>query len=138
MEKNQKGVIYIMANRNPNKREKDWLKAITEYINEFGLGVLYSDYKDRVDMQRHHVLGKSAKHNKVHIGYWFVNPIPFELHDVKSNHPLNITHHKNKFKEKYGAESDIFQDLVRGMSFAGYDNYLPPDEVLRAIMDTNV
>lgn len=126
----------IMVNRKPTKREKDWLKAITDYINVFGLGGLYHGYDDRTDMQRHHVLGKSAKHNKIHIGYWFVNPIPFELHDINSDHIFNVTHHKNKFKEKFGSETGIYQCLVSCMAMSGYDNYLPPDDVYNAIMDT--
>ncbi len=125
-----------MANRNANKRETDWLKAITEYINVFGLGVLYPGYDERTDMQRHHVVGKSAKNNKIHIGYWFVNPIPFDLHDAGSDHPLNVTYHKNKFKAEYGNETSIYNNLYCGMRSAGYEEYLPPDDVYYAIMNT--
>lgn len=123
-----------MANRKANSAEKQWLKDITSFIDDVGIGILYPEF-DRDQYQRHHVVGKSGKHNKVHIGYWFINPIPFVLHDVDSNHPLNVTHHKHKFREKYGDERAIFQCLVSCMGQWGYN--VPPTDVYNAIMDTN-
>lgn len=125
-----------MANRPESKKEKSFRKAVTEYIQDFGLGVLYKGYEGRTDLQRHHVLGKSAKKNKIHIGYWFLNAIPFELHDVHSDHNLNVTHNKNAFKDEYGNESSIYERMIEGMRDAGYGDYLPPDDVFNAIMAT--
>ena len=122
-----------MANRNPSEAEKQWLKDITSFIDEVGIGILYPGY-EHAAYQRHHVVGKSGKHNKVHIGYWFINPVPFQLHDVGSDHPLNVTHHKHAFIKEFGYECGIFQCLVSCMAQWGYA--IPPDDVYNAIMDT--
>lgn len=122
-----------MANRNPNAAEKQWLKDITSFIDEAGIDILYPGWKG-LEYQRHHVVGKSGKHNKTHIGYWFINPIPKELHDAHSNHQLNVTHHKHAFREEYGDECSIYQCLVSCMAQWGYST--PPDDVYNAIMDT--
>tara|TARA_R110000868_G_scaffold162439_1_gene393659 strand:- start:12704 stop:13078 length:375 start_codon:yes stop_codon:yes gene_type:complete len=123
-----------MANRNANAAEKQWLKDITSFIDDVGIEIFYKGWENSA-YQRHHVVGKSGKHNKVHIGYWFVNPIPWQLHDVNSNHPLNVTHHKHAFREKYGDERSIYQCLVSCIAQCGYA--IPPDDVYNAIMDTN-
>jgi hypothetical protein len=124
---------YKMTNRKESTKEKDWRKDITQLIDELGIGCLYKGYTYE-PYQRHHVLGKSAKHNKIHIGYWFINPVPFELHDVNSNHEFNVTHHKKAFKSEYGNESEIFKRLIVLMKEHGYNT--PPKEVIDAIMDT--
>ena len=122
-----------MANRNPNAAEKQWLKDITSFIDDVGIELFYTGWNGSA-YQRHHVVGKSGKHNKVHIGYWFINPVPWQLHDVSSDHPLNVTHNKNAFRKEYGDETAIFQCLVSCMAQWGYA--IPPDDVYNAIMDT--
>ena len=124
-----------MALRTENKKEKDWRKAITEYTNFHGLGFLYPSYKNRIDYQRHHVLGKSYKQNKVLIGYYFIIPVPFELHDISSDHQNNVTHFKKRFVAAYGKQRCIFKHLVSSMRSDGYE--VPPDDVLDAIEATS-
>jgi len=123
-----------MANRKPTKQEIQYLSDMTDYINEVGLGVLYHGYEGRTDMQRHHVLGKSAKHNKQHIGYYFINPIPFELHDPNVNHKFHVGNCKKAFVKEFGRQCDIHHMLVNGMAEYGYP--VPPVDILEAILDT--
>lgn len=123
-----------MANRNSTVQERQFLKDMTDYINEVGLGTLYHGYEGRTDMQRHHVLGKSARHNKKHIGYWFVNPVPFELHDPNMKHKFHVGNCKKAFVREFGRQCDIHNALVKGMSEYGYP--VPPVDVHEAIMDT--
>ena len=130
-----------MANKPANAKQKQWMSDIANFIDEVGMGGLYGEeYEGRTDFQLHHVLGRSAKHNKVAIGHWFVIPVPFELHDVSSNHPLNVTHHKKAFKNEFGDQCGIFQILYSCMDkwndFEDFNYSMPGIEVYNAIMDT--
>jgi len=125
-----------MANKPANAAQKRWMSDIADFINEVGLGAFYGDeYIGRTDFQLHHVLGRSAKQNKVAIGHWFIIPVPFELHDISSNHALNVTHHKHSFTHAFGYQGDIFNKMATIMDDHGY---ITPDlEVCYAIKDTN-
>jgi len=117
-----------------NTKQKKWMADITEFINETSLGILYPDYEGSFDFQRHHVLGRSAKHNKVEVGHWFIIPVPYELHEPNLNHAFHVGSNKKSFVRKYGNQRDIFQGLVACMQQWGYDT--PPLEAYNAIMDT--
>ena len=124
-----------MAMKPANAKQKQWMSDIAEFIQEVGLDGLYGhEFKGRYDFQLHHVLGRSAKHNKVAIGHEFIIPVPFELHDVSSNDPDNVTHYKNAFVKRFGTQSSIFQILISCMGQWGYDT--PSIEIYNAIMDT--
>ena len=124
-----------MATKPANAKQRKWMADIANFINEVGLGGLYGpEYEGRTDFQLHHVLGRSAKHNKISIGHEFIIPVPFELHDVSSNNPLNVTHYKKAFVNKFGEQCGIFQILYSCMAQCGYE--VPSGEVYRAIMDT--
>ena len=86
-----------MANKPANAKQKKWMADMTEFINEESLGILYPEYDGQYAMQRHHVLGRSAKHNKIAIGHWFVIPVPFELHDPNVTHEFHVGHCKKSF-----------------------------------------
>lgn len=120
-----------------NAAQKRWMKSIANFIENEGLGLLYGPaFAWRKDFQLHHVLGRSAKHNKVAIGHWFIIPVPVELHDVHSNHPDNVTHFKKNFVKRFGEQCGIFQCLVACMQQFGEYDMNVPDEVYAAIMDT--
>ena len=124
-----------MAMKPANAAQKQWMSDIATFIEVNGLHVLYgADYLGRTDFQLHHVLGRSAKHNKVAIGHWFIIPVPFELHDVNSDHPLNVTHHKHAFTDEFGSQSSIWSrmfDYMNNLPFSA-----PPLDVCGAIMGT--
>ena len=122
-----------MPSKPANAAQKQWMKDITEW-SICNLGLLYGNEYDGAIIQRHHVLGRTARHNKIHIGHWFVNPVPFELHDVDSNHPLNVTHHKHCFTDTYGSQRGIFEIMCNSMESQGYE--IPPDDAYYAILDT--
>ena len=125
----------------PSSRERLWMRSIAWLIQEGGLGLLYgAEYAGRTDFQLHHVVGRTAKHNKVAIGHWFIIPVPVELHDVSSNHPDNVTHHKKRFIKRFGSQSSIFQNMVSIMDkwndFDECSYVTPRKDVYDAIMDT--
>jgi len=94
-------------------------------------------------LQLHHVVGRSYIQNKIPIGHWFVLPLSFPLHDVSSNNPLNVTHHRHAFTDFFGLQSELFVghiNTLKQMGAAGImkvsANVLPPDEVMEAILST--
>lgn len=123
-----------MATKPANAAQKQWMSDIAEWANN-NIGLLYDFDCSNKGFQLHHVLGRSAKHNKVSIGHWFIIPVPFDLHDVSSDSPFNVTHHKHKFTDEYGKQSEIFDNMATDMAIEGHSSV--PYEVWRSIMDTN-
>ena len=122
-----------MAMKQANAAQKQWMSDISDWASNNNLDLIY-DYNDPKGFQLHHVLGRSAKHNKVAIGHWFIIPVLFELHDVSGKHDCNVTNYKHRFTDKYGNQREIFKDMVNDMRMEMYS--LPPADVLRAIEDT--
>lgn len=118
--------------RQANAIQKQWMKDIAEWV-EGNHDVLYDDdfYSS---FELHHVLGRSAKHNKVSIGHEFVIPVPTELHNVMSNHPDNVTHFKKNFVKRFGTQRSLFIVMVISMGELGY--VVPSDDAINAIQDT--
>jgi hypothetical protein len=123
-----------MAMKQANAAQKEWMTAIADFAST-DLAVLYGDEFDQSSFQLHHVLGRSAKHNKVAIGHEFILPVPFDLHDVNSDHPENVTHCKKAFIKRFGNQRDLFNDLFAIMRAQGYT--VPSMEIYNAIMDTH-
>lgn len=79
----------------------------------------------------HHPAGRTAKHNKVHIGHWWVIPLTDEEHKA--------LHRGEKiWKEKYPEaqtrrefEKAAFADVLENWP----DRVFPPPDAERAIMD---
>ncbi len=125
-----------MANsKQASTAQKKWMRDIADFIQAVGIDRFYGDEFRGGNFELHHVLGRSAKHNKVAIGHEFVIPVPFELHNVLSNHTDNVTHFKHNFTNRFKKQREIFNDLYIEMKNYGYQ--VPSEEVLNAIMDTN-
>jgi hypothetical protein len=126
-----------MAMKQANAAQKQWMKDISDACQYGVIGAIYGEeYDDCTNWQLHHVKGRSFKHNKVSIGHWLILPVPFDLHDVSSNHPLNVTHHKNAFTNEFGMQTELMGELVGLMSAMGFYK-IPPENVLEAIEDLN-
>ena len=113
------------------QNEKKWLKL----LGERPCVITGSNYT-----QLHHVAGRTYKHHKVLIGPWFVLPLAVELHDVSSNHPLNVTHHRKLFSAEYGSQAILWFDMVLDIECDLYcrrikNNFFGMD-VVEAILDT--
>lgn len=120
-----------------NAKQRKWMRDISDFIYDNGLGILYGkEFEGRMDFQLHHVLGRTARHNKVPIGHWFIIPVPVELHDVDSNHSDNVTHFKKNFVKRFGKQSQIFHDMCQHIIWNNLYHDVP-GEVYDAIMDTN-
>ena len=125
-----------MASKPANAVQKKWMDDITEFA-QTNMYVLYGDdyNDDYIPIQRHHVLGRSAKHNKVAIGHWFILPVPYELHEPNVKHEFHVGHCKKAFTKRYGTQRELFNDMFAVMRAQGYT--VPNDDVYNAIMDTN-
>ena len=122
-----------MSTKPANTAQKKWMNDITDWAEHY-IDKLYGhDYMSCI-IQRHHVLGRSAKQNKVAVGHYFILPIPFMLHDVSSNHPDNVTHHKKAFVRQFGDQRHIFGVMYRDMKEQGYN--VPDISIYDAIMST--
>ena len=124
-----------MANKPANAKQKKWMRDISDFIQAMGIDRFYGDEFRGGNFELHHVLGRSAKHNKVAIGHEFIIPVPFELHNVSSDHPDNVTHFKHNFTNRFKMQRDIFNDLYIEMADCGYQ--IPSADIRSAIMDTN-
>lgn len=125
-----------MATKPANAAQKKWMSDITEW-SICNLGLLYGSEYDGAIIQRHHVLGRSAKHNKVHIGHWFILPVPVALHDPNEDHEFHVGKCKNAFTGKFGTQRSLFMRMYNDMYDQGYDLSKIPFDVTRAIGDTN-
>ena len=124
-----------MANKPANAKQKKWMRDISDFIQAVGIDRYYGDEFRGGNFELHHVLGRSAKHNKVAIGHEFIIPVPFDLHNVLSDHPDNVTHFKHNFTDRFKMQRDIFNDLYIDMADYGYQ--IPSADIRNAIMDTN-
>ena len=87
------------------------------------------------DVQIHHPKGRKYKNQKILIGCWWILPLNWDLHDVNSNDPLNVTHFHKKFTAKYGLQSDLFITMCDDIVLEG--NVLPfSRDVIGSIRDT--
>lgn len=120
----------------PNKKEKDFMKAVMDFHKDYGVGYLYGDEWHRADLQCHHVAGRTYKQNKIHIGNYFILPVPVFLHDVHSPHPLNVTHWRNAFTATFGVQRDLWESMVSRMHSQGAIDELPPIDVILSIAKT--
>lgn len=126
----------MKPNKTPNARQVKFLDLVTEWAKD-NIQDLYGDEFCGHRIQRHHCVGRSYVQNKVHIGQDFVIPVPFELHDVSSNHPLSVTDHRLAFVNHFGPERDLFATMIESMIDQGYERLsLPSDEVLKAVAST--
>lgn len=124
----------LSKNTKPNAEEKAWLKAVADFHNEHGVGYLFGDMWNDAPFQIHHVCGRSYKQNKVKIGHWFILPVPQQLHDVHSAHPLNVTHYRKRFSEAFGNQRYLWRKMVEKMADNGIAE--PESNISGAIMLT--
>ena len=118
----------------PNAKEKAFMKAVMDFHNDYGVGYLYGAEWDKSPLQCHHVCGRTYKQNKIKIGHTFILPLPVELHDVHSNHPLNVTHWRHKFTDEFGLQRELWKKMMCKMIVSHCDFDPPDDDIYHAIM----
>ena len=89
-------------------------------------------------IQVHHIWGRTTRSNKINIGHWAIIPLAIRFHDVNSNSPFNITHHRKRFEIEFGAtEKQLWQKLfIKSLSDERLKvNDRPPISVTTEIMN---
>lgn len=114
-------------------RHKRWLAAIKQHC-------CIVTGANHYNCQAHHVVGRTAKHNKIAIGHVWVLPLVRYLHDVGSNYPLNVTHYPKEFENVNGTQKELFMRLYhsivpRAEDFGLMPGDLPTQEEINAIME---
>ena len=109
-----------------NANQKGWLKWV---------GSQSCMVTGDSQIQVHHIWGRKTRANKMNIGHWAIIPLAIRLHDVNSNSPFNITHHRKRFEIEFGTtEKQMFCDL-RTLALEHNKcgileaRYIPPPEV---------
>lgn len=116
-----------------NSKQKQWMKDIAEWAQDNHHLLYGGDFCSSFEL--HHVVGRSAKQNKIAIGHEFILPVPVELHNVMSNHKDNVTHFKKNFVKRFGTQRFLFEKMVNDMELQDY--VIPDSVVLYAIQETN-
>lgn len=112
----------------PTAAQKRWQELVA------GLGCIVTRAHPS-HCQLHHVAGATYKHNKILIGPWFILPLAKSLHDVGSDDPHNVTHHRRAFTEQHGTQASLFFKVVYAALLQGH--HIPFEmDVLNAIADT--
>jgi len=120
-----------MTATNPTAAQKAWLERVSQYAEEHGSFPKYNVY----GFQLHHVMGRTARHNKVKIGHWFVLPIEAKYHDISSNNHFNVTNHRKRYSIEFGWQRNQFAAMCAVIRRE--DGSLPfDDDVYHAILDT--
>ena len=106
--------------------EKQWHSDVAEFASNgsFMVSIYGGHCSNPREFQLDHILGAQAK-RKVNlvsekVGEFAVIPVPIELHDITSNHPLNVTTNKKKFESVIGNRLDIWLRMVFLMESSGY------------------
>ena len=110
----------------PTKAQSDWREEVR------ALGCIVSMEKGP-HIQIHHVLGATAKHNKVEIGHWFILPLTGWYH--LDNPTLNVTNNKKMLEAQFGSQVNLWLQLLKNYEFH-YERPAPvPPEVVESIRD---
>jgi hypothetical protein len=104
-------------NNAPTAAQKRWREAVRD------LGSVISGGPAVI----HHPVGVTGKHNKVHIGHWWVIPLTDEEHKALHNGTLDVN------EDRKGWEKFMFSRTC--MQLMGQCTDFPPDEAIYAIQD---
>jgi hypothetical protein len=103
-----------MKNDKPNAAEERWREAVRE------LGSCVTGAPALI----HHCVGRTAKHNKVEIGHWWILPLTEREHAWIHAHP-----------NRKETERQLFEQTLRDYEAMHSEGPPVPDDVLQAIRD---
>jgi hypothetical protein len=129
-----------MKSKNRSAIEKAWHNTVAQYGRESGWlnKVFGGKVLDPYQFQLDHALGAQTKRKinlvSVKVGEFAVLPMPIELHDLTSKHPLNRTTNPAAFKREFGCPLILWRDFVLEMRERGVE--LPfGDDIIKAIVE---
>ena len=122
-----------MATKPANAAQKKFLSDVSDWAINGGMALLYGNEWDK-PFHIHHVVGRSAKNNKVPIGHEFISPVPIELHDPNLNNKYHVGKCKHAFTDRFGKQVFLYNEMYNDMSKQGYK--VPNREVFESIVST--
>lgn len=125
----------MKISQTPNAIQKKWMQTITEWSQDYGWMLIPDGWGG---IQRHHVVGRTARQNKVPIGHWFILPLPYSHHDPQATpmHENHVERNKRGFISQYGLQNELFFKMVDHMRSVGFEIPLSEEE-LEAIKNSN-
>ena len=129
-----------MISKGSNKKaaEKRWHETVAEWSKEsLWLNQFNTTCRLPYVFELDHIIGAQAKRKvnlvSTKVGEWAVIAIPYEIHNVKSGHPLNRTLKPSEFRKRFGHEKQLFKEMIEAMKQDGIE--IPfSDEILNAIV----
>lgn len=119
--------------------EKAWLAQVVDFANSDSW--LEFMYNGKCQSPKHfeidHIIGAQAKRKvrgiTTKVGEFAIMPIPYELHNIKSNNPLNRTLNPSAFRKEFGHETLVWIEMLDAMVISGYE--IPFDnDLIEAVM----
>lgn len=120
--------------------EKAWLETVVDFALETAwLKKMYSEHcNEPCTFQIDHALGAQAKRKingiTTKVGEFAIMPIPMELHDITSNHPLNRTLRPAAFRKVFGHELSVWNQMLAEMENEGYELPFSKDLIDAVVM----
>ena len=109
----------------PNSEQRRWREAVR------GLGSILGPSRHAIEI--HHCAGRTARHNKVDIGHWWILPLTSQEHGMLHGDMGRFEIEALEFNPvgRWDCEKFLFHKVL--MSLDG--TLEPPYEVIQAIMD---
>lgn len=117
----------ISKGKSKTAAEKAWLETVVDFAESSQwLRKMYELHSvNPTIFQIDHVLGAQAKRKingiTTKVGEFAIMPIPMELHDITSNHPLNRTLRPAAFRKVFGHELSVWNQMLIEMENEGYE-----------------
>lgn len=109
------------------KLESEWRAMVVDFaesstwLNDMYGNDCITPYLFEID----HVIGSKAKckinGETVKVGEFAIMPIPYELHNIRSNHEFNRTLRPAAYRKMYGHELAVWLHMTGCMVDAGYE-----------------
>lgn len=130
----------ISKGKSKTGTEKGWLEQVVDFANESEwLYRMYGSHCNQYEQyQIDHLLGAKAKRKvgfeTTRVGEFVIMPIPIELHDITSNHPLNRTLRPAAFRKVFGHELSVWNQMLAEMENEGYELPFSKDLIDAVVM----
>jgi hypothetical protein len=120
--------------------EKKWLEQVVDFAmySDWLSGMYYTSCNHPNQFQIDHLLGAQAKRKvdgvTTKVGEFVIMPIPIELHDITSNHPLNRTLKPRAYRDRFGHELSVWNKMPAEMENEGYELPFSKDLIDAVVM----
>jgi hypothetical protein len=117
----------ISKGKNPTALELKWRGIVADFARETSWTFhWFGNYVNSVSKyELDHFLGARAKRkvglSSESVGELAILPIPYELHNIMSDHEFNKTLRPAAFRKEFCRDEMLFQDMIDNMRSDGYE-----------------